>query len=129
MKRFTATNTMPVTTKVMFTVSSIIFQLEAMGVNHQGLRKWNRIVPTTNRTNATASAIPIPLRSGSAFRTRPRRSALHDTEWIDEVAVHGRELGFRVPRAHHPGDACLLRPRDIDEDQIAARFKVVMESA
>ena len=57
MNRLTATKTIPVTTNVMFTVSSIIFQLDAIGVNHHGLRKWNRIVPTTSRTNATAIAI------------------------------------------------------------------------
>ena len=39
MNRFTATKTMPVTQKVMSTVVSIILQLEAIGVNHQGLRK------------------------------------------------------------------------------------------
>jgi len=58
MNRLTATKTIPVTTNVMFTVSSIIFQLDAIGVNHHGLRKWNRIVPTTNKTNAKAIAIP-----------------------------------------------------------------------
>src|SRR5262249_15893800 len=57
MNRFTMTKTMPVTMNVMFTVSSIIFQLDAIGVNHQGLRKWNRIVPRTSRINTTASAM------------------------------------------------------------------------
>jgi hypothetical protein len=37
--RLTATNTIPVTQKVTSTVESTVSQLEAMGVNHQGLRK------------------------------------------------------------------------------------------
>ena len=39
MKRLTAMNTAPVTQNVRFTVSSIVVQLEAIGVNHQGLKK------------------------------------------------------------------------------------------
>ncbi len=57
MNRLTATNTAPVTQKVSTTVSSIIPQLEAMGVNHQGLAKWKTMVPMTSRINAIASAI------------------------------------------------------------------------
>jgi hypothetical protein len=39
MNRFTATNTPPVTQNVRLTVSSMFPQLDAIGVNHQGLKK------------------------------------------------------------------------------------------
>jgi hypothetical protein len=60
MNRLTATNTNPVTQNVRFTVSSIICQLEAMGVNHHGLRKWKRTEPTTKKIKTTAIGIRDP---------------------------------------------------------------------
>jgi hypothetical protein len=39
MKRLIAMNTTPVTQNVMSTVWSIVVQLDAIGVNHQGLKK------------------------------------------------------------------------------------------
>ena len=56
MNRLTATNTTPVTQKVRLTVSSIMPQFDAIGVNHQGFRKWNATVPITSRTSAIAIA-------------------------------------------------------------------------
>jgi hypothetical protein len=48
---------MPVTQNVIIIVSSIMPQLDAIGVNHHGLQKWNTTEPTTNRINITANAI------------------------------------------------------------------------
>ncbi len=51
------TKTTPVTQKVSTTVSSMVVQFDAMGVNHQGLAKWKMIEPMTRRTRTTAIAI------------------------------------------------------------------------
>jgi hypothetical protein len=51
---------MPVTQKVRITVSSIVVQFDAIGVNHQGLMKWKMMEPTTRRTITTAIAIVRP---------------------------------------------------------------------
>jgi hypothetical protein len=53
-------NTIPVTQNVTFTVLSTIVQLDAIGVNHHGLAKWNTTVPTTNRINTNARTICQP---------------------------------------------------------------------
>ncbi len=53
----TATNTTPVTQNVRITVSSMVLQFDAIGVNHQGLAKWNISEPMTRRTRTTAIAI------------------------------------------------------------------------
>ncbi len=58
MNRLTATKTKPVTQNVRWIVSSIAPQLEAIGVKYQGLRKWNRTAPTTNKNNTIAMLIP-----------------------------------------------------------------------
>ena len=50
-------NTTPVTQKVRITVSSMVVQFDAMGVNHHGLAKWNIREPMTRRTRTTAIAI------------------------------------------------------------------------
>ena len=71
MKRFVATNTIPVTRKVMSTVKSTSSQLEASGVKYQGLRKWNRMVPTTNKIITTATS----MRYGSFLETSRTDSA------------------------------------------------------
>src|SRR6185369_3868809 len=57
MNRLTATNTNPVTQKVMAIVLSIVPQLEAIGVKYQGLRKWNRTEPRASTINAIAIAM------------------------------------------------------------------------
>ena len=57
MNRFTATKTIPVTQNVMCTVSSIIPQLDAIGVKYHGLSTWKRTEPTTSNTNAIATTI------------------------------------------------------------------------
>jgi len=57
MNRFTATKTAPVTQNVRFTVSSIICQFDAIGVNHHGLRTWNATVPITSRIRTIAIAM------------------------------------------------------------------------
>ena len=54
MNKLTATNTIPVTTKVMEIVESMVPQLEAIGVKYQGLRKWNRTEPRASRISAIA---------------------------------------------------------------------------
>src|SRR3954470_6752430 len=58
MNRVSATKTMPVITKVMFSVVSIVPQLDARGVNHHGLTRLNTTeTPTsTARTSATITA-------------------------------------------------------------------------
>ena len=68
MKRLTATNTNPVTQKVMVIVVSIACQLEAIGVKYQGLRKWNRTEPRDSTTKAMAMAmasVPSARRAGA----------------------------------------------------------------
>jgi hypothetical protein len=59
-KRFTAMKTMPVTQNVSTTVSSMVDQFDAIGVNHHGLAKWNMREPMTRRTSTTAIAIGKP---------------------------------------------------------------------
>jgi hypothetical protein len=75
-KRLTVTKTMPVTQNVSTTVSSMVVQFDAMGVNHHGLAKWNIREPTTRRTRTTAIAIGSPLvkREPIAFVRRRSRS-------------------------------------------------------
>ena len=43
------------------TVSSMVAQFDAIGVNHQGLAKWKISEPMTRRTRTTAIAIGEPL--------------------------------------------------------------------
>ena len=50
-------NTKPVTQKVIMIVASIAPQLEASGVNHQGLQKWKMTDPTTITIKTIASAM------------------------------------------------------------------------
>ena len=79
MKRLTDTNTIPVTTNVMFTVSSIIPQLEAMGVNlglYMGGRKPLLLIQNsgfyasvnTLRGLALDARVPTCLLIGEYFR-------------------------------------------------------------
>ena len=64
MNRLTATNTNPVTQKVMAIVESMAPQLEAIGVKYQGLRKWNRTEPRASTISAIAIAMAsAPLRA------------------------------------------------------------------
>ncbi len=127
MNRFTATNTAPVTQNVRLTVSSIVCQLEAMGVNHQGFRKWNATVPITSNTSASAIAMRYSFcRSwppgGSAADSRVER-----TERIDEMPVDRHQFGFGMALAHHLVDRVFLLLQGIDQDQELAGFEVVME--
>tara|TARA_Y100000588_G_C14003182_1_gene816624 strand:- start:767 stop:958 length:192 start_codon:yes stop_codon:yes gene_type:complete len=55
MNKQTATNTAPVTQKVKIIVSSILPQLEATGVHHHGLQKWNTIDPIIINANIIAT--------------------------------------------------------------------------
>ena len=57
MNKLTATKTNPVTQKVIVIVSSIVPQLDAIGVKYHGLRKWNRTEPTISKTKTIARAI------------------------------------------------------------------------
>src|ERR1035438_10371682 len=105
MKRLTATNTTPVTQNVRLTVSSIIVQLDAIGVNHQGLKKWNRTVPMTKAITAHASIIAPPceqtLARGSNAWCRSLRNSRHVAERIDEVRIDRHQFGVRMFFTHH----------------------------
>ncbi len=70
MNKLTTTKTNPVTQNVIVTVSSIMVQLEAIGVKYQGLRKWNRSEPTTNKTITIAKTIAVAPVDWTKFRRR-----------------------------------------------------------
>ena len=57
MNNETATKTTPVIQNVIISASSMVPQLDASGVNHQGLKKVNTTVITTNSTNIIAKTI------------------------------------------------------------------------
>ena len=127
MNRFTATNTAPVTQNVRLTVSSIVSQFDAIGVNHHGLRKWNATVPITSSTTAIAIAMCYSFCRSRSSGEPGCAFALRRTERVDEVAVDARELCFRVPLAHHPGDSRFLLLQRIDQDQELAGLDVVVK--
>jgi hypothetical protein len=56
-KRFIAIKTRPVIIPVIIKVSSILLQLEATGVDHQGVTTWKIMEKITISTKAMASAI------------------------------------------------------------------------
>ncbi len=70
MNKLMAMKTIPVTQNVIVTVSSIMPQLEAIGVKYHGLRKWNRSEPTTNKTNAIAKTIAVTPVDWTGYRRR-----------------------------------------------------------
>ena len=53
----TATNTTPVIQNVMMIVESMYCQLEAIGVHHHGLTRWNTTEPTASRIRTIAKII------------------------------------------------------------------------
>ena len=55
MNKQTATKTAPVTQNVKIIVSSIIPQLDATGVHHHGLQKWNTMDATMINANIIAT--------------------------------------------------------------------------
>src|SRR3989304_2403348 len=57
MNKLTATKTAPVIQNVRLIVSSIVPQLEAIGVKYHGLRGGKRTEPTTNNITTIAIAI------------------------------------------------------------------------
>src|SRR4051812_10222171 len=59
MKSTTATKTAPVIQNVATIVESIYAQFDAMGVHHQGLRRWNATEPAAIRTSMSATAILV----------------------------------------------------------------------
>src|SRR5580704_5745903 len=132
MKRLTATNTTPVTQNVRLTVSSIVVQLEAIGVNHQGLKKWNRTVPMTKAITAYASTIVAPPArklspSGSSPLWRRLRNPFHDAERIDEMRIDRHQFGIRMFFAHHLEHNLFSMLADIDQNQVLAGHQVVVK--
>jgi hypothetical protein len=59
MKRQTATNTPPPTQNVKVIVSSIDPQFEAMSVQYQGVKTWNKIDPRITKKNIIPGCIAV----------------------------------------------------------------------
>lgn len=74
MKEITATNAAPVTQKVSRSVWSILAQLSAIGVVHQGVSTWNSTEPATRTKMIKAMIMPdVPRRRACAANVkRPR---------------------------------------------------------
>src|SRR5438067_7801069 len=84
MNRLMATNTTPVTQKVMAIVVSMVFQFDAIGVKYQGLRKWNRTEPSAR--TISAMAIGMSGFHGGSLQP-PVQQGRHDAE--DHVRGQG----------------------------------------
>jgi hypothetical protein len=57
-----ATKKTPVITTVMVRVSSIVFQLEARGVVHQGVARWKTTEPSTMTSRTAAMTMSVSAR-------------------------------------------------------------------
>jgi len=112
----------------MFTVSSIIFQLDAIGCKPPRAEEMEQYVPTHQQEQCDCHGHSSVLLCESTFQ-KGRLRARERTEWIDEVPVDGRELRFRMPRVHHLQDSRFLLLLRINQEQRATGLEIVVELA
>src|ERR1044072_7041835 len=111
MNRLIAAKKTPVMISVIVSVSSMVFQLDASGVVHHGLNRWNSTEPTTMMRRTMAMTM-----GGVSSRhcTRSVRGASAKRVDLWRFAL---EEGLRVRRAQKRLDLPGARGRRVDHQQ------------
>src|SRR3954452_5503474 len=107
MNRVSATKTMPVITKVMYSVVSIVPQLDARGVNHHGLPRLNT-TETTTSTARTSATITACSPCSCSLRMLLRRTGLPDCYPLPEDVS---KYTIQCSEISEPGQGLVRRRR------------------